>query len=307
MSHVRQYLNYGHCDRIVRDSGTVLKPDGGILFTYITDALPRALCSTALRAFKRVPLHTDNRGAAAGGRFRTRTGRWQARPAPSGVMGFLDRDHKSPHCRMTAITMKYPEARRAVWALAAHVDRIYREVAPGYYMAQRAFVDTVPPCFVIPGSVFTTTTINRSFRTAGHLDANNFRGGLGAMLVLEGGAYEGGELIFPDFRAGVDMRTGGLCLADVNEVHGNVPSRGPRFTRLSFVFYARRGMARCCPTVEEERDRVRRLGLAEAPEGGDSEPPCAEGKRAGPGCIRGCRASGKLLLAHPSASPIQRH
>jgi hypothetical protein len=41
------------------------------------------------------------------------------------------------------------------------------------------------------------------------------------MAVLEGGRYFGCELTFPKYRTAVDMCTGGLCLADVHEWHGN--------------------------------------------------------------------------------------
>jgi hypothetical protein len=81
---------------------------------------------------------------------------------------------------------------------------------------------------------------------------------MGVMAVLEGGHFGGGELIFPRYRTAVDMRTGGLCLADVHELHGNAPMWGRRFTRLSLVFYARERMVDC-GTPAEEREHAARL------------------------------------------------
>jgi len=54
------------------------------------------------------------------------------------------------------------------------------------------------------------------------------------------------------------MRTGGVCLADVHEWHGNarLSGDGP-FDRLSFIFYAREHMDQC-GTLDEERRRAER-------------------------------------------------
>jgi hypothetical protein len=79
------------------------------------------------------------------------------------------------------------------------------------------------------------------------------------MSVLEGGQFYGCKLIFPKYRTAVDMRTGGVCLADVHELHGNAPHiPDGRFLRLSFAFYSREHMDQC-GTLEEERLRVARI------------------------------------------------
>ena len=256
------YLDARHHDRVVRDTCTVLKPDGSPLLIYVADVLPRPACLRAFDAFRDVPLRSDNRGVASGmPRFRPvrRNGkvsrRLQARPVNSGVIGFLDRTRQLPYCRTTALTMDHPGALRGARPLAAAASDLFRELAPDRWAAQRAFVEGVDPAFVIPGTVFTTITVNRSWRTAAHTDAGDYRPGMGVMAVLEGGRFGGGELIFPRYRTAVDMRTGGLCLADVHELHGNAPMWGQRFTRLSFVFYARERM-RNCGTPEEEREQA---------------------------------------------------
>src|SRR5262249_32422381 len=138
--------------------------------------------------------------------------------------------------------------------LIAEVDRQFRRYAPERYEAQRAFVDRVSPEFVLPHSAFTTFTVNKSWRTAAHRDDGDYAPGLGVMLAIEGRRYYGGELVFPKYRIAVDMRTGGMLLADVHELHGNapmVPVSGQRFDRLSFVFYARERMQECKTAAEE--------------------------------------------------------
>lgn len=255
-----QCLDARHCARIVSDTCTVLKPDGTPLLIYVKDALPRSVCRGAFEAITDIPLNSANRGVASGSPLYLAGGRLQARQVPSGVMGFLDRSPRLPYCRMTALTMDHPGALRAAGPLAVTACRLFRELAPDRWEAQRAFVNGVSPSFVIPATVFTTITVNRNWRTAAHRDAGDYRPGMGVMAALEGGSYQGGELIFPRFRTAVDLRTGGICCADVHELHGNAPIVGwpGRYVRLSFVFYAREQMHEC-GTPRQEREHAERM------------------------------------------------
>jgi hypothetical protein len=194
-----QFLDARHYNDVVRDTATVLKPDGTVLFSYVQDAIPRPVCERAFNACRSLPLNTQNRGLAAGApRFRRRRRdgvlslRLEAPPVASGVLAFLDRNPQMPFCRMSALALDHPDAFRA-----ASAKRLYRSFAPERWEAQRAFIDSVSGDFVIPGTVFTTITVNRSWRTAAHRDAGDHRQGLGVMCALEGGRYYGGELIFP--------------------------------------------------------------------------------------------------------------
>jgi hypothetical protein len=67
------------------------------------------------------------------------------------------------------------------------------------------------------------------------------------------GAFEGGELIFPQYGIAVEIETGDVLLADVHEWHGNAPLVGVdgSYERISTVMYYRRKMLQC-GTDEEE-------------------------------------------------------
>lgn len=253
-----KWLDESHYDRVVEDSTTVLKPDGTPLLIYVRDVLPLSLCQRAFDAFKNAPLSSSNRGMAAGGRFRPlkengeRSRTVQSKPIPSGVVGFLDRAERNPYCRMTALTLDHLADYHAARPFFVAASKAFETLAPDRWAAQRRFVDGVATDFCIPNTVFTTVTVNRSWRTAAHQDAEDYRPGFGVMAALEGGHFAGGELIFPKFRTAVDMRTGGLCLADVHELHGNAPLIvRPPSQRLSFVFYAREKMQQCGSAAEE--------------------------------------------------------
>lgn len=256
---------YGpHFDRTIRESTTVLKPDGSPLLIYVRDAIPTQTCASVRNRFKSVRLGwTDARGLAAGGsafrkvrRDGKRSGVVRWRPIRSDVLGFLDRVPRNPYCRMTHFTRTNLPAYAAMRPLVAAADQAFRQWAPDRWEAQKAFVNRVSRDFVIPDTVFTSVTVNRSVRTAAHTDRHDYRPGMGVMAVIEDGRFYGGELIFSKYRTAVDMRTGGVCLADVHELHANAPMVGERFVRWSFILYARDGMGRCAASVEAERVRA---------------------------------------------------
>lgn len=275
---------------VVRDTCQVLKPDGSTLLIYLKDVIPRNLCVTAFDVLKKVDVQSGgtNRGNAAGliednedldsegivretadGATRyfpikldgTVSNTARAIAVNTAIIGFFDRYPRIPYCRQSAFTQKNPELWMQVLPYIQKVSRLFKEHAPAQFEAQRAFVEQVHPDFVIPGSIFTTLTINRDWQTACHQDAGDFRSGLGCMSALEGGKYTGAELIFPKYRAAVDMRTGGVCLADVHEIHGNAPIVGTpgQYVRISAVFYCREAMIQC-GSKEFEHQRAIAIG-----------------------------------------------
>lgn len=155
------------------------------------------------------------------------------------------RDHRQ--CRTTAYTRKHVEGWVAALPFVQAVDGVFRRTSPDRYEAQMAVVRKTPAYFVIPGTAFTTVTVNRNFQTAVHTDAGDLSEGLGVMSVLDERQYEGGYLVFPRYRVAIDMRRRDVLLADVHEYHGNTPIVGieSEYERISTVFYYRSGMRHC--------------------------------------------------------------
>jgi hypothetical protein len=270
----------------------ILKPDGSTLLIYIRHAIPRSACEAAFETFKAVDVESGgtNRGMAAGKlehhevldsedgvEMTTEDGsatRWypikedgsvsktaRAIAVPTGIIGYYDRYPRINYCRQTAFNMSHPELWIKAVPYIQMVSGIFKEHAPLQWEAQHEFIKCVHPDFVIPDTIFTTLTINHSWRTALHTDKGDFRSGLGCMTAFEGGRYSGGELIFPRYRAAVDMRTGGICLADVHEFHGNNEIIGTpgQYIRVSAVFYARESMSHC-GSREFELGRAKAVG-----------------------------------------------
>ena len=150
----------------------------------------------------------------------------------------------------------------------------FQQALPRRYAAQEAAARATHPAYVIPGTPFTTLTVNNTIASAYHYDKGDYAPGFGCILVLRRGAYSGGELVLPAYRVGADLQDRDLLLFDVHELHGNLPlvGEGPPmlpeqggYERISVVFYFRANMVECLPPEQElERAKLARGGLDRA-------------------------------------------
>jgi hypothetical protein len=164
----------------------------------------------------------------------------------SGLAGWFDRYPRIPYGRATAYTQHSYDKFKLAFPFLQSLDRGFAELLPVRHAAQRKAADQVDPAFLVPGTVFTTITVNKTFRTAAHRDAGDFSDGLSNLLVLSNnGNYTGGYLILPEVRIAVDVRPGDLLLVNNHEyIHGNTPIELKEETaeRVSLVCYLREKM-----------------------------------------------------------------
>lgn len=163
----------------------------------------------------------------------------------SGVAGWFDRYPRIPFGRATSYTRDNPEKFALSFPFLQSLDRGYRELLPWRWGNQKAAVDSIDERFVVPGTVFTTITVNKSFRTAAHRDAGDLDSGLSNLLVVGSGEYTGGYLVFPEYRIAVNVRPGDLLLVNNHEIiHGNTEIKldRPDAERISLVCYFRENM-----------------------------------------------------------------
>lgn len=307
-----EFLSESHFDYdklITGEDADVHKPDGSLLLRYRKDVLPRNVLVPAWSVLRHVETRSMNRGLAAGksvnyqvdGRDAKRASATRfnpvlldgtmsktmyANPSESGIIGYFDRSQRQPYCRMTAFNIDHHREFEIALPFIYAISEAFRQHYPERYKAQMDVVGKTEPYYIIRNTVFTTITVNRNFRTACHKDKGDLSAGFGVMSVLEAGSYSGCYLIFPKYRTAVDMRTGGLCLADVHEWHGNSPLVGREggYERVSVVCYYRAKMIECGSPMEElERVQLARGGLVTAegdeetismtPESGEAESP----------------------------------
>lgn len=167
-------------------------------------------------------------------------------PVDSGIAGWYDRYPRIPYGRATTYTRDNPEKFAMAFPFLQTLNKGFKELLPWRWANQRAAADKLDPRYLVPETVFTTLTVNKTFRTAAHRDAGDLDSGLSNLLVLSnGGNFTGGYLIFPEVRVAVNVRPGDLLLVNNHEViHGNTPIvlGDEKAERISLVCYFRENM-----------------------------------------------------------------
>lgn len=172
-----------------------------------------------------------------------------ANPVDSGIAGWFDRYPRIPYGRPTSYTFHNYDKFKLSYPFLQHLSRAFSEFLPVRHSAQFECIQKLDPSFYVPGTVFTTITVNKNFRTAAHRDAGDLHTGFSNLTVVaKDGDYEGGYLIVPELKAAFNIRPGDLLLINNHEyIHGNIPiipKKGSveNFERISLVCYFREAM-----------------------------------------------------------------
>jgi hypothetical protein len=169
-----------------------------------------------------------------------------ANPVFSGIAGWFDRYPRIPYKRATAYTQNNFDKFKMAFPFLQTLSRGFKELLPWRFNNQMEAANKIDPRFLVPGTPFTTVTVNKSFRTACHRDAGDFSDGLSNLLVLSNnGNFSGGYLVFPEVRVAVNVRPGDLLLVNNHEIiHGNTPIvlNDEVAERISLVCYLREGI-----------------------------------------------------------------
>lgn len=260
-------------DLLLTGAARVNKPDGRPLCVY----LPGALLVHTQNADIYDVLHslrtqtTTNRIAASGtiGVKYGTTGQADARPTPSAIIGTLDPTAHQKYCRLTAWTGKNLPGWTTLTPLLVAMAQEFARHVPDRYAAQTGYTTRTHPAWLVPGTPFTTVTVNNTYATGMHKDSGDLEEGFSTLACLRRGTYYGGYLTFPEYRVAVDMQDGDLLLMDAHEWHANtalICACANRLfgmcdtcqaERISVVAYYRKKMIDC-GTVEEEAHRAER-------------------------------------------------
>lgn len=266
-------LVVGGEDCEVRDADT-----GELVMRLVKNVIPAKVCRRVWRELRgKLKSLPDNRGMAAGKELRNEvyatgnrkvknkkaadalTPSGRIKDARSQTLGFLDRTVRQPFCRQTAFTSEETKAWQATIPYAQHVDDVFAETLPAVHAFQMKEAGRASQDFVVPGTCFTTITVNRNWQCAYHKDRGDLAGSFGVMTIFRAGKYKGGMLVFPDWRLAVDYQTGDVLFANVHAWHGVTRMVGLKnhWERMTMVFYFRDGI-RHCGTAREELERVKR-------------------------------------------------
>jgi hypothetical protein len=257
-------------DTLINYDADVYTPEGEPLVKFRKNVIPAEMCKLTFPIWNKAATPTDNRGMAAGGRDIQRTKkdgtqqkRTRTKEVLSGVVGFMDKNTTYPYCRLTAFNMNEMERFNQCMPMITFIGEKFRELMPDRWQAQMEWHNRTSKDFRIPGTPFTTITVNANFRTACHKDQGDLEQGFGVMTALRSGNYKGCYTVWPKYRLAVDMQTADILLANVHHWHANTPMHGipGTFKRISLVLYYRKKIAEC-GTAEEER--LKAIGRTEA-------------------------------------------
>lgn len=238
---------------LVTDDCDVVLPTGRYLCRFRKGVIPRGLCKTATEGFHDVSkLVVTNRGYAAGMSTGTsvRTTHIgnkrfdKSPPAHSIVAGYMDSANWSRPCRLTAFSKDHMGEYRRSMPFFTAIDNQYAALFPKEHSLQKR--EAMATEFHIKGTAFSTITVNYDWQTAVHKDRGDFKKGFGNLVVC-GGGYTGGYLMFPQYRIAIDVREGDFLGMDNHEFHCNSPivKTKPTGFRMSFVCYLRNNMSKC--------------------------------------------------------------
>ena len=248
----------------------VYMPDGKLLCVYLPGALKGYVNQdqySVLHSFRGEL--TDNRAMASGSQKLTVVGKQnRAMKVSSNILGVMDESRRFPYCRLTAWTGKHlPEWELLQPMLRQIADKLHQYV-PDRYEAQMEEINATHPDWVVPGTPFTTITVNNTYPTGVHTDKGDLDKGFSTLGVIRRGEYTGGRFVFPEYRVGVDLQDNDLILMDAHQWHGNtaiICACGERRTRccdtcgaerISLVAYMRAAMTKCGSEAEENRRAI---------------------------------------------------
>lgn len=258
----------------------VRKPSGALLCVYLPGILQPEL-DAAWETLSAIRQSTDNRGNAGAAERHARPGAKRSSGARvlSAIVGSYD-DSTGPMngtCRLTAFTVQNEDKMTLLRPLLQRMDALFREHVGDRYEAQAEYADRTHEEWLIPGTVYTTVTVNNTYATGVHTDKGDLDAGFSCLAVARHGDYSGGALTFPKYGVGVDTQHGDLLLMDAHEMHGNTPitcsSCGAQLfapahrcmeagfdatspERVSVVAYYRTKMEECDTLAAEQAKRV---------------------------------------------------
>ena len=268
-----------------------------LIFKYRRNVIPDNISNLAVECFKAVSkVKKENRGAASGPisrkklpnyvgnlhkktKFRTYyytksnnklSKRQVCNYAKSNIVGYYDYPKNHPNvnhgnpCKPTQFLVKYPMKWKKSLPVIQLIDKLYKKHCNHLYKKQKKNTEKIKK-FIIPKTVFSTMTVNYSWRTAIHQDKHNIENkeGITAQIVCDDpknpNKYDGCYLGFPQIGYCVDVKQGDLLLMDNKSGwHGNtefVQIKKPvgdkkdiandwHYSRLSIICYLREGIVK---------------------------------------------------------------
>jgi hypothetical protein len=161
----------------------------------------------------------------------------------SAVLGTIDRSGRTPFGRLTSPTMERYDDFASFADFYKEVDGLVKQLFPveGKVLSDR-FREVKDERYNLFGTIYTSITCNYNFPTFYHLDGNNAKNAVAALVTFESGKYEGMDFVMPELGLAFHMRHGDILIGDnQGYVHGQTEfaAKEEGAENLTLVFYQR--------------------------------------------------------------------
>jgi hypothetical protein len=244
------YIKPSQIDTILTHDTIVYTEEGKLLLVFKKNILKggQEFYDITSQYVKRHP--SSNRGSATGS---SAFNIYENPKVNTAIIGYFDKwapkqkktfrlKQKKPDIdvRETLFTNKYPEKFKQLFPYINQINTLYKQYLPDYYKKQIKKANQIH-YYKIADTAFTTVTININYQTTIHKDVGDDEEGFGNLTVIEHGKYTGGEICFPQYGIGVDLREGDILFMNVHEWHANLPMKFEKGAeRMSVVCYLRK-------------------------------------------------------------------
>lgn len=237
---------------------------GNLLFRFRKNKLDKDILELGVNSFKKSIQLTEGRGITSGSSHKrirkdgTESNITVGDKVWSGNVGYMDSGAMVKYCRLTAFGKSHFKEFQDGIPFVNEIDRLYKEFCPKEYSKQKALAESTNRNYVIGETSFTTVTVNKTFRTATHQDAGDFRDGFGNLIVYNDGSYDGGYFVLPQYGIAIDVQSTDTLFVDVHKWHGNTEMKlkegFDEILRISFVLYYRENMFKCKQPSEQLKE-----------------------------------------------------
>lgn len=255
-----KFLKEEDCKILVTEDCDGYDSAGNMLFRFRKNVIPIDTLMLGVDNFRASIQLTESRGTASGSSHKrirkdgSTSNITVGNKVLSGAVGFADPAAMIRYCRKTGFTRQYFDKFQAGIPFVQAVDGLYKDLCPQHYARQLKYAKGTDQNYVIPGTCFTTVTVNKDFITAVHKDAGDLPEGFGNLIAYRKGDWKGCHFTLPEFGVGIDLQNGDALFVDVHKWHGNTPFQNwndETCERISFVLYYREYMLKCSSPEDE--------------------------------------------------------
>jgi len=243
------FITPSQIDKIIHKDATVYTEDNKLLFIFKKKQITGGQLFYNLTA-QYVKSHpSTNRGSATGSNSLNVSSNPKTNTA---ILGYFDkwsptqkktfRINNIPlplEVRETHYTSNHSDKFKQLFPYINQINTLYKTYLPDFYKKQIKKTNEI--FYKIDKTAFTTITVNINYQTTIHKDTGDDEEGFGNLTVIEKGNYTGGEICFPQYGIGIDLREGDILFMNVHEWHANLPMKFEKGAeRMSVVCYLRK-------------------------------------------------------------------